>query len=297
MPKIFNILSTLLVLLILINAAPGLLKSIKEQYKEAIQPKTKVARLKIHDTITDVEFYQQNLEKFFKNKSIKAIVLDIDSPGGAAGSSQALYNEILYLKTEYKKPVLALTYNLCTSAAYNIAIAADYIVATPSALIGSIGNYINQFKINELLSTCHVHYEIEKEGAFKAALNPYVPSTPEQQKMLQQLAHNCYQQFIHDVACQRKLSLQNSTDWANGRVFTGIQALKKGLIDEVGSEFNMVKKLKELALIEKEIEWVKPAYPSIFNQLFGKQDSQPLFALFNQMKTVLWNTIHQTYIG
>jgi len=223
-------------------------------------------------------------QKFFKNKEIKAIVLDINSPGGAAGSSQALYTEIMHLKVAHTKPVVALTYNLCVSGAYNIAIAADYIIAAPSALIGSIGSYINQFKINEFLNQWHIQYEIEKSGAYKSALNPFTQSTPQQQEMLQQLADNCYQQFIKDVACRRKLSLKNASEWANGRIFTGTQALKNGLVDEIGSEFNAAQKIKELALIEHEIEWIKPTYPSLFKKLFTSQDTQPLFSLIQQTK-------------
>jgi len=296
MKKITSYLWGFFLLLIIINAAPRLFKSIKEQYTDMLKPKSKVARLKINNTIYETEFYQRNLEKFFKNEAIKAILLEIDSPGGAAGSSQALYNEIIHLKTEYKKPVVVITYNLCASGAYNIAISADYIIATPSALIGSIGSYINQFKVGELLEKWNIHYQIEKSGDYKAALNPYTPSTPEQTQMLQQLSNNCYQQFTEDVACRRKLSLKNVAAWANGRVFTGNQALKKGLIDEIGSEYNAIQKIKELALIEREIEWVKPSYPSLFSKLFG-QESQPLFELFNQIKSSFTNTLNQIHVG
>jgi len=263
-------------------------KGLKSNIKIYLSPNQKS-----HDSN---EFYQQNLEKVFKNKEIKAILLEIDSPGGAAGSSQALYNELIYLKTEYKKPVIALTYNLCVSGAYNIAIGADYIIAAPSALIGSIGSYIQQFKVGDFLAQWQIHYEIEKTGIYKSSLNSFTPSTPEQKQMLQQISDNCYQQFINDVACRRKLSLKNAAEWANGRIFTGNQALKNGLIDEVGSEYNAVQKIKELALIDREIEWVKPSYPSIFSQLFGK-DAKPLFALFSQIKESILQTVSKIQIN
>lgn len=289
MPKIINFFVSIFVLLVLINLTPKLLKEIKDQYKNILKPKTHVARIKINNTIDDISFIQEHLEKFFKNKEIKAILFEIDSPGGAAGSSQALYNEIMHLKIAYKKPLVALTYNLCVSGGYNVAIAADYIIAAPSALIGSIGSYINQFKVNEFLNQWHIQYEIEKSGAYKSALNPFTQSTPQQQEMLQQLADDCYQQFIKDVACRRKLSLKNSAEWANGRIFTGTQALKNGLIDEIGSEFNAAQKIKELALIEREIEWVKPPYPSLFTKLFTSQDTQPLFSFIQQTKSTILN--------
>lgn len=289
MKNLTTYLWSILLLLILLYAAPTLIKGIKEQYKDILKPKAKVARIKINGPIYETDFYQQNLEKFFKNKEIKAILLEIDSPGGATGSSQALYNEIIYLKMAYKKPIIALTYNLCASGAYNIAIGADYIIATPSALIGSIGNYIQQFKAGELLEQWHIHYQIKKTGTYKAATNPFIPSTPEQDQMLQELSQNAYHQFIQDVACRRKLSLKNSADWANGRIFTGNQAIKNGLIDEIGSEYNATKKIKELALIDREIEWVKPSYPSFLKQLFSR-DSKPLLAICNQLSESLMNS-------
>jgi protease-4 len=271
MGKLSNILGSILILLILINIAPSLIQNIKEEYSTLWESKTKVGRLKITSELDDISFYQQQLEKFFKNSAIKAILIEFDCSGGAAGSSQALYNEILHLKAEYKKPVVALTYNMCPSGAYYVACATDYIIASPSALIGSIGSYLEQFKFDKLLEHVSVNYEIEKTGTYKSASNFFTPLTPEQKKMLQEVSDSCYQQFIHDIACRRGLSLSNADTWANGRIFTGTEALKLRLIDELGSEYNARQKIKQLALIERDIEWVRPTYPSLWSQLAGQE--------------------------
>ncbi len=231
----------MLVLLILLNIAPSLIQNIREEYSQMWEARTKIGRLKINTEINDISFYQRQLERFFKNNAIKGILIELDSPGGAIGSAQALYNEILYLKAEYKKPIVALTYNRCTAQAYYIACATDYIITTPCALIGDIGNCIDQCK----------------------------PEKPEQKQMLQELSDSCYQQFIHDVACRRGLSITNANQWANGKLFTGTDALKLHLVDEIGSEYNAQQKIKQLALIERDIEWIKPAYPSLWAQLSG----------------------------
>ena len=167
MPKLSSILTSMLLVLILLNFGPSLVSNIITQYQSFFNEKTHVGRLKIAYEIDDITFYQQELEKFFKDPHIKAILLELDSPGGTTGSSQALFHEIIQLKTEYKKPIVALTYNICTSAAYYIACACDCIIASPSTLIGSIGNYTEQFKLDKLLERFSIGYEIQKSGEYK----------------------------------------------------------------------------------------------------------------------------------
>jgi len=273
MPRFSSILGTLLIILILLYMGPTLVQGIKEQYQDLLESKTKVGRIKIDNTIDDISFNQQQIEKFFKNNAVKALLLEIDSPGGAAGSAQALFNEIMQLKTEYKKPVVVLSYNLCTSAAYYVACASDYIITSPSALIGGIGTYLEQIKLNKLAEHCYINYEIEKSGDYKAASNWFTPLTAEQKKMLQETTESCYKQFIHDVAQRRGLSLSTAHDWANGRIFTGNDALKLHLVDEIGSEYNARQKIKQLALIERDIEWIKPIYPSWWSQILSSNET------------------------
>lgn len=134
MQKVASYLSTALLILIVVAAAPPLITNIAEQYHNLINPKTKVGRLKIINEIDDHR-YQEHLEKLFKNPAIKAVLLDIEGPGGAIGSAQCLYQELMHYKTMYKKPVVALARNVCTSGAYYVACASDYIISTPSAIM------------------------------------------------------------------------------------------------------------------------------------------------------------------
>ena len=211
------------------------------------------------------------LNHFFAQPDIKAILLKIESPGGAAGTSEAIFYELIRLKKEYpQKPVVVLTENVCASAAYNIACAADHIVASPSAVIGSIGaNFRYLFQLKDFIEQYKIKYLAVKGGKFKSTTDPFVDMTPEEQAMLQNVVDDSYQLLIARIAQQRKLSPETSSLWADGRLFNGNQALNLGLIDEVGSLSNAIAKLKEKALIDRKIEWVKPPKTSTWDRLFG----------------------------
>ena len=259
MSKIASILSTCLVILMFISIAPGLITTIVQQYQDLLKPQVKVALIKIEGTISDNDTYITQLNRVFEDKDIKAVLLEIDSPGGHAGSSQAIVNELVCLKKEYPKPVVVLTNDLCASAGYYIASTADYIIASPSAIIGSIGTAISFFNISELLKKYDVNYITKHAGLYKAIGSPYEPSNEANEKLLQEIARDSYEQFTNDVAANRKLSIKDVDIWANGKIFTGSQALKIGLVDECGSKYNVIKKIRELALIKEEekITWVK----------------------------------------
>jgi protease-4 len=273
MSKITSYLATAFAVLIFINIAPILITNIKTQYKNMLEPHVNVASIKISDKIMDIDNYSKQLKTYFEDKSIKAILLEIDSGGGAAGSSQAIFNEINTLKKENPKPVVAFTINVCASGAYYIACTADYIITTRSAIVGSIGTFIGCFNVKDLLTKYNVSYLEKHTGSYKTVLNPFVATNPEIDSMLQKLSNSSYEQFTKDVATSRKLSLKEVDKWANGKIFTGEQALHIGLIDENGSKYNAIKKIRELALIKKDekINWVKEKQPSAIEKLLNNE--------------------------
>jgi protease-4 len=298
MSKITNWLSTALMVLVFLSVAPGLISNIKKQYQEALKPHVTVASIGIHSEIKETEDYIKQLNKYFKDKSVKAILLQIDSPGGQAGSSQAIFNEIQNLKKEYPKPIVALTNNCCASGAYYIACTADHIITAPSAMVGSIGVVMGFFNVNEVLKKYNVNYISKHSGAYKTVGTPYLPQNPEQEKMLQELSDNIYNQFTNDVAACRKLSLKETDKWANGRIFSGEQAQKLGLIDEIGSKCTAIKKIKELALIkdEEEITWLEEAEPNIISKfLSSKTSSNANYA--NEIADVVINKLNSSFIS
>jgi signal peptide peptidase SppA len=271
MAKFSEYLKSILLIVIILQLTPLLLKGARTYYKKFTEPKTKVAVVPITEEIDSTSKYAKQFRKFIKDPEIKAIVLHIDSPGGSSGSSQALFQEINELKKEHVKPVIAFTENYCASGAYYIAAAADYIIAQPSTLVGNIGVYIGFASFQGLLDQLKVKYNTIETGKFKGAGLRYKDMTPDQRSMLQSITDDSYAQFVEDVAHQRhKLTGVSPTLWAEGKTFTGRQALKLGLVDELGPQSTLIRAIKAKAPIEGEIEWVYPPQPGILASFFER---------------------------
>lgn len=272
--KFFDLLKNIFLILIIIQFAPSLIEGIRKQYSHYIEPKTQVGIIEIKGLLTDSSSYIKQLHTFFKNTEIKAILLKMDCHGSASGTGQAIANELQQLKNEYHKPVVILVENVCASGGYWIASSADYIVAPTTALIGSIGSKFSYtFQLRDFIENYKVKYISLKAGAYKTAADPFVDMTPAEQAMLQSVLDDTYHQFTHSIAQARKLSLNKVNEWADGKIFTGHQALKLGLIDEVGSVHNAIKVIKDKALIEGDIEWIYPPKErSLLASLIGKDD-------------------------
>lgn len=274
MSKLSNILSSVFFFILIIQFIPSLINIGKSFYDDAFNLRTKVGVIYINGAINGTGSYINNIKCLFKDDSVKAILLRIESPGGASGSSQAIFNEILSYKKEYPKPVITLVNDICASGGYYIACASDHIICSPMSIIGSIGSYIAQFNVKDFLEKHDVKYNVISSGKYKTVLSPFTETTQEMNQLLQAASDDIYNQFKKDVAEKRKLSLNTSDKWANGKFFTGKQAFELGLVDELGSEYNAVKKIKELALIEKDkkIDWIKAKGPTLTQQLFGSDD-------------------------
>ena len=272
---LFNILKNIVAVLIFLLIAPAMLDGIKKQYTRYVTPQTQVGVITIKGILCDSNHYNKYLHTYFKDSNIKAILLKIECPGGAAGTSQALFTEIQALKKEYPKPVVALVENVCASGGYYVACAADYIIAPGSALVGSIGVCLPYyFQLHGLLEHLKVDYVSIKAGAYKSVGDPFTNITTEQKALLQSVLDDTYEQFTVDVAQQRKLSPDTAHIWADGKIFSGNQARKLGLIDQIGSAYMAIQILKEKALIEGDIEWIKPPEESsAWSLLTGSSNS------------------------
>lgn len=274
MAKFSDYLKNIFLLILILQFAPLLIEGIKKQYGKILEPHTKVGYLNVKGIILSSSYYNHYLKKFFEDKDIKAILLFVESPGGAAGSAEAIAHEIELLKKEHPKPIITLTENILASGGYYIASSSDYIITPPSALIGSIGTSIpGQFKLKDFIEQYKIYYNAITAGEYKAIADPFVNPTPEQNALLQGVADSSYNNFIKHVSRHRsKLAISTHEAWANGKIFTGTQALEAGLIDFIGSKSDAIKKIKELAIIEGKIEWVKPVKQSNFWSLFSPSD-------------------------
>jgi len=205
------------------------------------------------DTLVD------QLRKFDQDDDIKAIVLHIDSPGGGAAASQEIYHEVLKIRDEKKKPVVASIESVGASGAYYIASAANTIYANDASVVGSIGVIMEWTNYGDLLSWAKLKPEVIHAGALKDAGDPTHAMTPEEQKYFQGLVDNMYGQFIADVARGRHLPQEQIRGLATGQVWTGQQALPMHLIDKQGGFRDALLATAKQVGIAGEPSVVKPA--------------------------------------
>ena len=167
-----------------------------------------------------------------KDDAVKAIIIDLDTPGGEVTASDEIYHELKLCK----KPVVAMMNSLAASGGYYVACGADRIVANRNTMTGSIGVIIASVNISELLDWAKVKPEFYTSGKMKAMLNPATPTTEEEEKVIRALVMDAYNDFAGIVAEARKIPLEKITngELGDGRVFDGKQALENGLVDELG---------------------------------------------------------------
>jgi len=290
-------LKTLFFLLILIQFAPPIIKNIKKQYENLIKPKVQVGLIPVKGILYSADRINKYLNKYFKDPNIKAILLKMDCPGGASGTAQSIYQEIQSLKKKHKKPIVTLVENICASGGYYIACATDHIITTPSAIVGSIGvSFQYLFQLQEFIEQFKIKYKAVTAGKYKSTTDPFIDITPEQEKQLQIVLDDSYDQFVSDVSKNRRLPLKTKDNWAQGKIFNGNQAFKLGLVDKIGSPFVAKEVIRDKAQIEieKEIEWVKPPTKTGLAQFFGapEEDDNSMFSLMeHKLRAFLTNKV------
>jgi protease-4 len=188
----------------------------------------------------------KSLRKAVKDKHIKAVLLRINSPGGTVPASQEIYDEISKLRAD-RKPVVVSMGDLAASGGYYISSAADTIVAEPGTLTGSIGVILSSMNLKGLGDKLGISPEVIKSGKFKDLASPYRPMTPEDKEILQALIMDAYDQFVTAVAKGRKMDLEVVKKLADGRVYSGRQALKLHLVDKMGGYDEAVETIQALA--------------------------------------------------
>jgi len=200
----------------------------------------KVGIIEIKGIIIDSKKALHSLKRFREDNSIKAIVIRIDSPGGAVGPSQEIFREIR--KTSVTKKVVASMGTIATSGGYYIAAGANGIVANPGTITGSIGVIMGFTNYEELLNNIGLVPIVVKSGEYKDIGSPVRKMKPEEKKILQQFAKKIHRQFIEDIVDGRKMDMKKVESLADGRIFTGKESKKFGLVDRLGN-------------LEDAIEW------------------------------------------
>ncbi|WP_128290411.1 signal peptide peptidase SppA [Afifella aestuarii] len=193
-----------------------------------------IARISVEGFIPTRPDAVDLLEQAADTDSVKAIILRIDSPGGAASGGEALYKAVR--DAAQKKPVVATIEGLGASAAYMTAIGADHIVARETALTGSIGVILQFATVENLLDKLGVNYVEVKSSPLKGEPTPFEAPSPEALAMVQSVIDSSYDWFVGLVAERRNLQPDVARRLSDGSIFTGRQAVENGLIDAVGGE-------------------------------------------------------------
>ncbi len=243
MKKFFLVILGLFLLLVIVSI-------LLVMFQKSIPMGDRIALIRIEGLITDSKEITEELKEYVKNPSIKAIVLRIDSPGGAVAPAQEIYEEVR--KASSKKKVLVSMGSVAASGGYYIASPATRIIANPGTLTGSIGVIMEIPNIEGLMNKLGIKTEVVKSGKHKDIASIFRGVGKEEREILQGVLDNVHEQFIKAVAEGRKMLPSDVQKIADGRVFTGEQAIKIGLIDELGNLEDAIESAAKLSGIKGE---------------------------------------------
>jgi protease-4 len=193
----------------------------------------KIGIIEVKGVITSAEKTIRDLTDFRQDHRIRAIVLRIDSPGGAVGASQEIYEEVK--RTDAVKPVVASLGSVAASGGYYAALGARKIVTSPGTLTGSIGVIVKFPNLKEIFDKIGYRSEIVKSGKLKDIGAANRPMTDEERALLQEIIDNVHRQFVDTVAQSRNLPREQVLKLSDGRIFSGEQAVESGLADQFGN--------------------------------------------------------------
>jgi protease-4 len=216
--------------------------------------KEKVGILELSGTITSSKEIIHNLKLFRESGSIRSIVIRIDSPGGAVGTSQEIFREIR--KTAETKKIVASMGNIAASGGYYVAAGADGIVANPGTITGSIGVIMGFANFQELLRKIGMAPVVIKSGQYKDIGSPVHEMTKNERDILQKLSDQIHRQFIMDIADGRGIDISEVEKIADGSIFTGQEAKILGLIDRLGNLEDAIAWAGEMGGIKGKISTV-----------------------------------------
>ena len=211
-----------------------------------------IARIHINGLITGDEATLNLLDDLAKSTRVKAVIIRIDSPGGTTAGSEAIYEKIRKIAKD--KPVVAVMDTVAASGGYITAIATDYIVARGNTITGSIGVIFSFPEVSKLLETLGIRMEEIKSGELKAEPTPYKPMSDRVRQVSNEMVQESFAWFTGLVVERRKLSAERVKVLADGRVYTGRQAVTEKLIDALGGEEVALDWLQTQKKLPKDIE-------------------------------------------
>ena len=230
-----------------------------------------IARVSVSGLITDDQKMLELLDKVGKSSQVRAVILDVNSPGGTTTGGEAMYDAIRRLAE--KKPVVAVCGTLATSAAYIVALATDRIFVYGNTITGSVGVIFQWADVSELMRTLGVKVEEIRSGPLKAVPNPFQPADEKARALGEEMVQEAKVWFVDLVAKRRKIEPSSVPGLTDGRVYSGRQAVELKLVDEIGDEKDAKRWLqKERAVAPglSVVEWKPKAETGgVLSWLFG----------------------------
>jgi protease-4 len=242
-------------------------------------PQERVGVVEIKGLLTDSRTIIKQLDRYRDDDSVKAIVLRINSPGGAVGPAQEILREVEKIRA--KKKIVASLGTVAASGGYYIASGANLIMANRGTATGSIGVLMQFANVEGLTKKLGLDFFNLKAGRYKDVGSPFRPMTPEDKAYLQGLLDNIYQQFLSDVAHHRQIPLAKLKNLAEGRILSGEEAKEVGLVDEFGNLPDAIEKAGRLAGIKGKVKAVYPEKEgySLLRLLLGQETEDTLSQL------------------
>jgi protease-4 len=231
----------------------------------------KIGVVDLEGVILDPKPTVEALHKFADDTSIRAIVIHINSPGGGAAASEEIYREVKRIRDEKHKRIVASIATVGASGAYYVASATDRIYSDEASIVGSIGVIAEWFNYEELVRWAKLRAIVFKAGEFKDTGSPLREMTAAEKQYFQGLIDNMHQQFIHSVAEGRHMPEDGIRSIADGKVWTGQQALGLKLIDQIGDFQTAVKETADAVGIQGKPSLVRYRKPrvNLLDLLFG----------------------------
>lgn len=229
----------------------------------------KIGVVEINDVIMSSEKWVNEIKKYREDKSIKAIIVHINSPGGGVAASQEIYEEVRKTRDSGKIIVISMG-SIAASGGYYIACGGSLIVSNPGTLTGSIGVIVSITNFKDLADKIGVTQNVIKSADLKDAGNPFREMTDKDRAYFQDVVDNSFGQFLAVVARERKMNMDTLKVYATGRVFTGLQAQKIGLVDSLGTFEDAVRITSKMAGIEGEPRLIREKKRfSLFEKFIG----------------------------
>jgi protease-4 len=269
MKKFLKLLAKALIFLVVIGIVVRIFVVMSGDSEDVIMSNS-IAVVRLEGVIIDTRKLDRKLQKLDENEKVKGVIIEVNSPGGIIAPTQVIYNRIMKMK----KPVYAVMESIAASGGYYISIAADKVYAMDSTTTGSIGVIMQYSNIEELLNKIGIKSVVFKSGKMKDVPSNTRDLSYEEKQYVQSNIMEFYDQFLRDVLKRRSISEDKLRELADGRVFSGRQAVELKLVDRIGTREEAVIDMKdEIGIQDLEIKELYEEEDTLVTRIFGKVKS------------------------